>query len=68
MGMFVCGAEPGGKGWRVGAGGAVGGGMKSLQKSIAHICSSLGRAGRCPQVWPHVTHARFCEKIRSRHI
>ena len=56
IGMFVCGAEPGGKRWGVGAGGAgrglMGGGMKSLQKSIAHICSSLGRAGRlqaCPK-------------------
>ena len=53
IGMFVCGAEPGGKGWGVGAGGgAVGGGMKSLQKSILHIYSSLGRVGRCPQVPP----------------
>ena len=57
MGIFVCGAEPG---VRVGLWG--GGGMKSLQKSIAHISSSLGRAGRCAQVCPHVTHARFCGK------
>ena len=63
IGMFVCGAEPGGRGW----------GwvffMKSLQKSILHIYSSLGRVGRCPQLCHDITHTRFVKillEISSR--
>ena len=41
MGIFVCGAEPGVRGWGVGAGRVGFFFIKSLQKSIVHICSSL---------------------------
>ena len=64
MGMFVCGADPGGRGW--GGGGASGGWgifMKSLQKSIVHICSSLICLGGRPYVCHDVTHARFYQKL-----
>ena len=53
IGMFVCGAEPGGRGW-----GCVGVFMKSLQKSIVHIYSSLICLGGHPYVRHDVTHAR----------
>ena len=51
-----------------GRGGGWGGGgwgiwMKSLQKSIVHICSSLICLGGHPYVCHDVTHARFYQKL-----
>ena len=43
--------------------------MKSLQKSILHIYSSLGRVGRRPQLHHDITHAPFVKillEISSR--
>ena len=62
--LWVClcvgqtqGVGGGGAGW-----GGQGGAMKSLQKSIVHICSSLICLGGLPYVRHDVAHTRFYEK------
>ena len=63
IGMFVCGAEPGGRGWGWWGLGGWWVFMKSLQKSIVHIYSCQICLGGRPYVRHDITHAHFYQKL-----